>query len=150
MKNHFSEAEICSLIERFEARKLPKQEWTHAAHLVVAIWYSAKYSPEEALALVRQNIRAHNQAVGTPNSDSEGYHETITRFWLMLGRSFLENGAYSSIAEACNTLILSPWGNSKYPLSCYSPEILYSVRARQQWVEPDLGKVEELINANDR
>ncbi|MGB0175731.1 MAG: hypothetical protein ACPF9D_01105, partial [Owenweeksia sp.] len=68
---------------------LPKPEWTHEAHLVVAIWYSSLYPFEEALSLVRQNITAHNESVGTPNTDTEGYHETITRFWLMVARHFL-------------------------------------------------------------
>ncbi len=55
---HYSKQEIESLIERFEKRILPKAEWTHEAHLAVAIWYVSKYSFNEALNLVREILPA--------------------------------------------------------------------------------------------
>ena len=133
----YTQGEIESLIERFEARKLPKVEWTHEAHLVVAIWYCSKFRLDEALPLVRKNISNHNTSVGTPNTDNEGYHETITKFWLMAAMQFLKLQKTEPISELCNAFILSPYGKSSYPLEFYSAERLFSVEARHNWLEPD-------------
>ncbi|MCB0480784.1 MAG: hypothetical protein KDC83_05095 [Flavobacteriales bacterium] len=137
MKVSFTEAEINSLIERFEARQLPKVEWTHEAHLIVAIWYVSKYSSEKALSIVRKNITAHNAAVGTPNTDDEGYHETITKFWLTVADSFIKSQETNSTCELCNRFIASGISKSSFPLLFYSEKALFSVKARRVWVEPD-------------
>jgi hypothetical protein len=44
--------QICFQIQRFEKEELPKSEWTHEAHLAVAIWYVSKLGFEKALVLV--------------------------------------------------------------------------------------------------
>jgi hypothetical protein len=145
MTKHFAEEEIRLLVERFQAQQLPKTEWTHQAHLVVAVWYCRNYDEEEALSLVRENIQKHNEAVGTPNTDAEGYHETITRFWLWTARQFLKRKHYSSVAEACNAFIESELGKRTYPLRYYSKGRLFSVEARRHWVTPDLQALDGLI-----
>jgi len=137
MKNYTKE-EITSLIKRFELEKLPKVEWTHEAHLVVAIWYCSKYEFERAVDLVRGNISRHNESVGTENTDTSGYHETITKFWLLIARDFLKDKGDSSVEDNCNALINSIYGESKYPFNYYSPELLFTVKARHYWVYPDL------------
>jgi hypothetical protein len=139
MKN-YTEAEIHSLIKRFEGRVLPKIEWTHEAHLVVAIWYCFNYDFDTALNLVRENITRHNEAAGTINSETDGYHESITRFWLMVASNFLKTQEDESISGLCNKFINSDYGHSNYPLSYYSEHILFSVEARYNWIEPDLKK----------
>ncbi|WP_417590993.1 hypothetical protein [Owenweeksia hongkongensis] len=137
----YSQREIVLLIERFEAEKLPKAEWTHEAHLVVAIWYCSKFDFNEALPLVRKNISRHNTSVGTPNTDNEGYHETITKFWLLVANDFLNLKKTGSISELCNAFIQSPYGKSSYPLEFYSTERLFSAQARHHWLEPDLKEI---------
>lgn len=142
MKN-YTEKEVHDLIRRFEARELPKSEWTHEAHLVVAVWYCSHYPMEEALPQVRENITRHNETVGTPNTDDEGYHETITRFWLMVGYDFLHHHHFDLISEGCNALINSERGSRNYPLQYYSESLLFSVPARYEWTPPDLASLEE-------
>lgn len=137
MKN-YSHKEIVHLIERFEKQCLPKVEWTHEAHLVVAVWYCDRHPLNEAMTVVREKITLHNESVGTPNSDTEGYHESITRFWLWVAAEFLKGHANEDLATKCNLLIQSERGKSNYPLTYYSTEKLFSVRARKEWVEPDL------------
>ena len=104
----------------------------------MAIHYAAKLSFEEALNNLRTNIIKHNESVGTPNTDYEGYHETITIFWLITIINFLKQKKYNSIVDTCNDLINSEEGKSNYPLNFYSKENLYSIRARHNWFEPDL------------
>lgn len=137
----YSPEQIESLIERFEALKLPKVEWTHEAHLVVAIWYCSKFPFEEAVSLVRKYITRHNEAVCTPNSDTEGYHETITKFWLLIASDFLKNRDDESIEERCNAFIQADCGKSSFPLEFYSEERLFSVEARHNWMDPDLKEI---------
>ena len=152
--DHYTEEEIEALIERFEAGELPKAEWTHAAHLVVAICYSLKHEREQAMNLVREFIIRHNESVGTLNTDSSGYHETITGFWMWLAASFLERNKNLNRAEACNVFIRSEYGGSRYPLNYYSEELLFSVRARKEWVLPDIktlndGVITHLANSDE-
>ena len=73
-------------------------------------------------------IRRFNESVGGVNSDTEGYHETITRCFLDGVRLFLkeaETGA--SLHENVNELLLSPMGRRDWPLRSYSRERLFSV-----------------------
>ena len=73
------------------------------------------------------------------NSDTEGYHETITRVFLHGVRLFLAEADPSEpLHELVNELLLSPMGRRDWPLRFYSPERLFSVEARRHFVEPDL------------
>jgi hypothetical protein len=144
----YSNVEIESLIERFEASVLPKIEWTHEAHLVVAIWYSLKHEHEPALDLVREFITKHNESVGTVNDDFGGYHETITKFWMLIARSFLKDKEMRSIDLNCNDFINSEFGKSEFPLNFYSKELIFSILARQYWVEPDKLKIQDFHRKN--
>ena len=113
-------------------------EWTHEAHLVAGYWYVRKLGAVDALTEVRTRIMRFNDSVGTPNSDTRGYHETITRLYLdaiaahMAG---LPPGA--TFEEGLARLLSSPLANSAWPLTRYSRERLFSVQARRGWVEPD-------------
>lgn len=139
--NTYSNIQIQSLIERFELQELPKQEWTHEAHVVVAIWYVSKLGFEKAFPIVREKITQHNSSVGTINDDHNGYHETITKFWLMVAAQYLENRALLEIVKNTNDFILSDLGKSNYQLQFYSEDLLFSVKARHFWVEPDLRQI---------
>jgi hypothetical protein len=73
------------------------------------------------------------------NSDSEGYHETITRVFLHGVRLFLsEADLEDPLHELVNELLLSPMGKRDWPLRFYSRERLFSVEARRHFIEPDL------------
>ncbi len=73
------------------------------------------------------------------NSDTEGYHETITRLFLHGVRLFLaEANPEEPMHELVNELLLSPMGRRDWPLRFYSPARLFSVEARRNFVKPDL------------
>lgn len=130
-------AGIAAFIEDFEARRLPKSRWTHQAHLLVGLWYLSRHEPDEALAIVRARIRAHNESVGTVNDDHGGYHETITRLYLdAIAARRARNGS-ASFEDTLRQLLASPLADSKWPLTFYSRERLFSVEARRGWLEPD-------------
>lgn len=140
----YTQSEIESLMQRFEACCLPKVEWTHEAHLIVAVYYSLRYDAMTAMNNARVNITNHNASVGTPNTDTEGYHETITQFWMLTVRDFLKDDLALNDEQAFKKLIASPVSLSTYPLEYYSPGLLFSTEARRQWKEPDRKKLPAL------
>jgi hypothetical protein len=134
-----TDAEITHLGERFLARDLPKQEWTHEAHLATTAWLLLKRPDIDVDKELPDLIRRYNESVGGVNSDSEGYHETITRAFLAGIRLFLsEADVTEPLHELVNELLLSPMGSRDWPLRFYSRERLLSVEARRNFVTPDI------------
>ena len=134
-----SDAEIEHLGERFLARQLPKAEWTHEAHLATTTWLLLKRPDVDVDKELPALIRRYNESVGGVNSDSEGYHETITRVFLAGVRLFLsEANREEPLHELVNELLLSPMGRRDWPLRFYSRDRLLSVEARRNFVSPDM------------
>jgi len=132
-------AEIEEIVRGFEDRTLPKARWTHAAHLTVAAWYLSRLPREEASRRIREGIPVYNVASGTPNTDTGGYHESITVLFIAAVARFLdENRDTADLVVLTNRLLASPLGRSDYPLGFYTRERLFSVEARRGWVPPDL------------
>ena len=86
---HASEVE--SLANRFEALSLTRAEWTHRAHLTMALWYRSRLEHDEALATVRRGILRLNETLGIVSTPTSGYHETITRFYMRMVGGFVES-----------------------------------------------------------
>lgn len=127
------------LAAEFTSCTLPKVEWTHHAHLKVGLWHLLRYSPSEAMARLREGIKQYNLTCGVENTDSEGYHETITQFYVWLIDRFVRKEADCSqpIDVLANELI-HRYGDKSLPLKYYSRDRLMSKTARREWVEPDL------------
>lgn len=138
------------VVRKFFSCTLPKQEWTHEAHLRVGLWHLLRYSPSEFLVRLRQSIKRYNVACGIENTDSQGYHETITRFYVLLIARFIETNIQSvnkivitpsneivNIDLLANELIKS-YGDKSLIFKYYSRDRLMSKTARLEWVEPDL------------
>jgi len=83
-------------------------------------------------------IRAYNEATGVPNTDTSGYHETITIASLCAARAWLDDRAGATLHTALEELLVSPFGRSDWLFQHWSTELLLSVAARRAWVEPDL------------
>jgi hypothetical protein len=134
-----SDAEIEHLGEGLLARTLPRAEWTHEAHLAATTYLLLKRPDVDIDKELPGIIRRFNESVGGVNSDTEGYHETITRVFLRGVRLFLaEADASEPLHDLVNELLLSPMGKRDWPLRFYSPERLFSVDARRSFIEPDL------------
>jgi hypothetical protein len=133
-----SYTDVESFIKEFEACRLPKSQWTHEAHLVAGFWYALKLDADVALDTIRKRIRAHNEWVGTPNTESSGYHETITRAYMDQIRSHLARNCDAIFEASLALLLASPLNDTAWLLKHYSRERLFSVEARKTWVEPDI------------
>jgi hypothetical protein len=134
-----SEEEIVELVKAFESAVLPKTEWTHAAHLSVALWYCRHNGFYKALEKMRLGIQLLNSAHGVPTTPTGGYHETLTIFWMQLVWNFLQenSGNDYSLLILTNKLVTT-FCESELPLKFYSRERLFSVGARTNFIEPDL------------
>ena len=134
-----ADAEIEHIGEGLIARTRPRPEWTHEAHLAATTWLLLRRPHIDVDAELPSLIRRYNESVGGVNSDSEGYHETITRVFLHGVRLFLSEADTSEpLHELVNQLLLSPLGGRNWPLRFYSPKRLFSVEARREFIEPDL------------
>ena len=134
-----SDAEIEHIGEGLLARTLPRPEWTHEAHLAATTYLLLRHADLDLDAALPGIIRAYNESVGGVNSDTEGYHETITRVYVHGIRLFLaEANLCNPTHELVNELLLSPMGRRDWPLRFYSPKRLFSVEARKNFVTPDL------------
>jgi hypothetical protein len=121
------------------ARTLRKEEWTHEAHLAATTYLVLKRPEIDLDSKLPGFIRRFNESVGGVNSDTEGYHDTITRAYLRGIRLFLSDADVTRpIDELVNELLMSPMGRRDWPLRFWSKERLMSVEARRGWVEPDL------------
>ena len=134
-----SDADVEHVGEGLVDRTVPRSDWTHEAHLAATTYLLLKRPDIDLDRQLPDLIRRYNESVGGLNSDNEGYHETITRVFLAGVRLFLEEAdATQPLHELVNELLLSPMGRRDWPLRFYSPERLFSVEARRQFVEPDL------------
>jgi len=134
-----SDAEIVRIGEGLLARTLPRPDWTHEAHLATTTYLLTRRPDVDIDKELPGFIRRYNESVGGVNSDSEGYHETITRVFLHGVRLFLaEADLKEPLHELVNELLLSPMGRRDWPLRFYSPKRLFSVEARRKFMSPDL------------
>jgi hypothetical protein len=134
-----SEEEIHRIGRGVIARSLPKPEWTHAAHFAAALWLM-RYRPDiDPPRDMPDMIRAYNVATGVANTNTDGYHETITQASLRAARSVLALHQSDTPAfVVVNDLLAREFGRSGWLLSYWSRELLFSVAARRKWVEPDI------------
>jgi hypothetical protein len=134
-----ADADVVHVGEGLVERRLPRAEWTHEAHLAATTYLLLRRPEIDVDRALPGLIRSYNESVGGVNSDSEGYHETITRVFLAGVRLFLEEaGTDEPLHELVNQLLLSPMGRRDWPLRFYSSQRLFSVEARRRFIEPDL------------
>ena len=132
-----------TIAQQFVNCILPKDEWTHEAHLITCPWHLEQYNQLESICLLRSRIITYNHSVGGQNTISGGYHETLTRFYVKIVEHFLQNVENPNLSfdEKCEILLKSPIANREYPQEYYTKELLFSLTCRAIWIEPDLKKI---------
>ena|ERR1041384_2502572 len=130
--------DIAQLVCEFEACTLARERWTHEAHLVVGLWYLVRHEAGAATALIRAGIKRYNQACGIVQTETSGYHETITLFYVRVISCYLARAPKGATIDELVRGLLATCGDRQLPLKYYSRERLFSAAARTSWVEPDL------------
>ena len=135
---HFSsDSEIDHIGRGLLDRTLPKAEWTHVAHFAAAAWVLRRPDMEAARDMPGL-IRAYNEATGVHNTDTTGYHETITLASLRAARAWLRGRPGVPTYAALNELLAAQYGRADWLLGYWSKPVLFSREARRAWVDPDL------------
>jgi len=125
---------IAKVVEKFERCAFGLEEFTHARHLTVASWYLCHLPPDEAQARMSTGLVRFIEHHG-----KQGYHETITRFWMELIRTFLDClPKNASIMEKVNKT-MELHGNKDVLLKYYTRERVLSevagrTRLKVDWV----------------
>ena len=137
MDHYKTDNEIRDLVESFEACSFHPSEFRHYQHLSVALWYVWHLPFDDAETRMKAGIRRLAQTYG-----KMGYHETITVFWLRLVAAFAARAEVGpSLADVANRLIVE-CDNKELIYDYYSRELIESAKAKAEWVEPDLRKLE--------
>ena len=134
----YSNDDIIRIGEKLLDRSLPKAEWTHAAHCAAGIYLMLRRPDIDVARDLPGIIWRYNEASGTANTDSDGYHETITRFYIALIRAYLAAvPGGSSLETLVADFMASPLGARDLALQFWSKDRLMSVEARRVWIAPD-------------
>jgi len=119
------------LVRRFEAGEAPEGGFHHAQHVQVAWHYLCRFPLPLALGRFAAALKRFAVAQRAP------YHETITTAYVLLINERLDRTAepdWSRFAlENPDLLTWKPSVLERY----YTPETLWSDRARQTFVMPD-------------
>jgi hypothetical protein len=128
------------LVRQFEARTLPFKEWTHRAHVKVAVTYLRRHDFDEALSKMRAGVKAYNAVNNVPDTPTSGYNETTTHAFLHLIAATMH--AYDSVFptktadEFCDA---HPQLMTRHALRLfYSPERRMLTDAKARFIAPDL------------
>ena len=125
------DADIRTIGAGLLACTLPREAWTHEAHLGACLWLVSERPDIDVDAEIATIISRYNESVGGVNDDTQGYHDSITRAYVAGVRLFLAETAETGLTSRVNALLRSPVGARDWPLRFYSRDLLFSVPARR-------------------
>jgi hypothetical protein len=132
-----SQEKIAQLIEDFENCTLPKEEFTHTNHFIMALWYCLKSPLPQAIQKIRSGIMRFNVSVGGQNTATSGYHETITLFYTLQIVNYLATTGVTTLTDHTIEIFLQqPFIDKDYIFRFYNRGLLMSEEARRAWISP--------------
>ena len=136
-----------ALAEAFQRGRLPREQWTHEAHLLIASWFLWNAPLPQAVSAMRKAIIVYNHRKGIGKGGEGAYHETLTLFWMRVVDFFQHQvaGREKPFGEVCAALLGSGFADENLPLVCYSRARLHSSEARAFWLEPDLMSLHKML-----
>jgi hypothetical protein len=138
-----TEVEIDDFLAAFESGTLPKERWTHAAHLLTGACYVHRLGQALAIDHMRQCVRRYNEAVGGKNTATSGYHETITVFWIKVLDTLFRQ-ARPVAREEFAALAVERYASQRDLFRrFYDFDVVGSIEARAVWMPPTLEEIED-------
>jgi hypothetical protein len=128
-----SEAEIHEVVQGFESCITGKDNFSHQDHLAVAVWY-LRQDEEQAVNLMRASLHRFLDHYDC----RANYHETLTRFWILLVQRALAGVSPNLTLLDATNAVVTQLNDSRIAFDYYSKEVVESVAAKERWVEPDL------------
>ncbi len=117
---------------------MPKAQWTHAAHIFTGACYVHMLGEAAAIERMRDRVSAYNVAVGGQNTETSGYHETVTVFWIKLLAQFRRKQPALARSPFA-TLAVEHFALQRDLLSRhYDFDVVASSEARRSWYPPTL------------
>jgi len=124
-------------VQDFETGALPKEEWTHAAHVRVTWYYLGQYSLADATEKIRSGIQNFVKIKGL---NASGYNETLTLVYIHLIEFARGSHKDSPVTwddfKNSHTELFDR--ENPPPLTYYRRETLQSEEAKTRFVPPDL------------
>lgn len=142
---NYTNDQICLLVDKFKNKTLLKENWTHQAHLTVAVWYVKNYEFYDAICRIKSGIMNLNTVHNTENTGNSGYHETLTIFWMKIVELFVKSNINYNTEQLVNKFLKSTLSNKDLPFKFYTKELLLSVSPRSLYFEPILRKIDESV-----
>jgi hypothetical protein len=132
-----TESEIADLVRKFEDATIARDDWKHAEHLVVALYYLCHHDIDKATEKMRSGIfKLLTDRFKVDLSKEMPYHETLTVFWMRTVAEFNGSKNGASLVEKTNEIVATY--DKDYPLRFYSRDYLFSDEARASFVDGDL------------
>lgn len=117
---------------------LPRGEWTHAGHFAASLWLCRHRREVTTADAIRTLITRFNDAIGTPNTDTSGYHHTITLASMRAADAHLQRYPPTTpVHVVLASLMTSPLADRDWLLAYWTRGTLFSVAARREWRDPD-------------
>jgi len=116
---------------------LPKNAWTHAAHVAVTGYYAFDRSPEATFEEMKRGIFHFNACTGVVNGPDSGYHETLTQFWSKTIARSIHDAKPESRHHAATCAVRLFGEDRDLAGLYYSFDVVRDRRARKEWRSPD-------------
>src|SRR5258708_4242913 len=127
-------------VRSFESCKYPNEKFRHTDHIRLAWIYIRRFGIREGEDGMAASIRRFAISVG----HEEKYHATITKAWTRL--IYVAYRTTPVLHDFHKFLSSHLWLAEKNSLHAfYSQTLLASVEARQDWVEPDVQNLPEVV-----
>lgn len=127
-----------AIADAMTACRLPKSEWTHEAHVQAGLSLVLRLGAKQALATLREAIPRYNVSTNTPNTDTGGYHDTLTVYYVWAINELLREGI------SPENIVSHPLVSRTAALDFWNHDDLFSVDARRHWVSPTTSHGEKI------
>jgi hypothetical protein len=138
-----TEVEIDDFLAAFESGTLPKERWTHAAHLLTGACYVHRLGQSTAIHHMRTCVRRYNEAVGGKNTATSGYHETITVFWIKVLEALLRHAQPIARPQFAALAVERFASQRDLFRRFYDFDVVASIEARAEWIPPTREEIED-------
>ena len=135
-KKYENEEDVLAVVRSFEDGTISRNEWKHAEHLTVALYYLSNHDIKTASDKMRSGILNLLRSFGVDLLEEMPYHETLTVFWIRTLAEFNESKNGSCLVDKANEVV--DIYNKDLPLKFYSRNYLFSDEARARFIESDL------------